>query len=185
MKIESMRFVEFKGQDREWILEETPFYDVNLIVGKNATGKSRLLNVIASLANMLSGPIQNIYPSGNYEVRFSADTSTYEYKLAYENKNIQSEVFTKNQKVLLARGDDGSGRIWAERLNDYIDFQSPLDQLAARVRQDAIQHSFFEELHTRGEKPPPLPVWNTPWARSPLSPYLNASNNRRRSRRSH
>lgn len=47
------------GELEEWQLEGCALnQDINLIVGKNATGKTRTLNVIASLTDFLAGEKQ-------------------------------------------------------------------------------------------------------------------------------
>ena len=55
MKLTSIQYSEYKGQAGEWELERCGFDDINLIVGRNATGRTRTLNVILWLAMLLSG----------------------------------------------------------------------------------------------------------------------------------
>lgn len=147
MKLDSISFTEYSGEEREWVLESTTLDVVTLIVGKNAAGKSRFLSIISSLAKMLSGTVQQLFESGDYTAKFSTENDVFEYTLIYKNKNVIKETFSRNGISLLDRGENGAGTIRAEKLNETIDFQAPTDQLAARVRRDAIQHPFFEDLH--------------------------------------
>ena len=55
MFLKSIKYTQFGGMPRLWKLEGCTLGNVNLIVGKNATGKSRILNIINGLANLLSG----------------------------------------------------------------------------------------------------------------------------------
>ena len=148
MKLDSIRFTEFGGKPQEWVLDQIHLDAVNLIVGKNASGKSRLLTIISSLAKLLSAPLQVMFQSGEYHACFSIGNHTYEYDLNYEDKLVIKEVFSKDGRILLKRGPDGAGTIWAERIGQDIEFETPKEQIAARIKRDAIQHPFFEDLHT-------------------------------------
>ena len=55
MFLKSIEYAEYEGTPRVWKLEGCTFGNINLIVGKNATGKSRTLNIVNGLANLLSG----------------------------------------------------------------------------------------------------------------------------------
>jgi len=55
MQIKSIKFTEYKDTSREWSLDGLTLGARNLLVGKNAYGKSRTLNAIASLARLLAG----------------------------------------------------------------------------------------------------------------------------------
>lgn len=148
IRLESLSFTEFLNDPKEWRLEEITFDQINLIVGKNASGKSRLLNVIAGLANMLSGRLANVFQSGKYVGTFSAGTKKYQYFLETEAGKVTQEKLVLNDTLLLDRGKDGIGKIWAEKIQQIIDFETPPNQIAARSRRDSIQHPFLEDLHT-------------------------------------
>ena len=49
MKLKSIQFTEDEGKPEQWRLEDCTLSDMNLIVGKNVTGKTRTLNAIATL----------------------------------------------------------------------------------------------------------------------------------------
>ena len=70
MFLKSIEYAQHEGTPRLWKLEGCTLGNINLIVGKNATGKSRTLNVINGLANLLSGERKLQYMSGNYNVEF-------------------------------------------------------------------------------------------------------------------
>ena len=48
MQLVSISYKEFEGQDQEWTLDKLTLKDRNLLVGKNATGKTRVLNIIGA-----------------------------------------------------------------------------------------------------------------------------------------
>jgi energy-coupling factor transporter ATP-binding protein EcfA2 len=147
MHLDSIQFSEYEGGTREWQLAETTFDVVNLIVGRNASGKSRLLNVINGLAKLLRGEIKRIYESGNYVASFSNGKHRYRYELELQNRKVVRERLARDAEVLLDRGKDGVGTIWSEGIRQKIDFETPPDALTAQARRDNIQHPFFEDLH--------------------------------------
>jgi len=148
MRIESIQYTEFKDEPREWQLADTTFDGINLIVGKNASGKSRLLNVISGLAKMLRGEIKGVFESGQYLTSFSSGEHRYKYEIEQKNKKIEREVFSSDDQILLDRSKNGIGKIWYAEKKEKIDFETPPNFLAAQARRDNIQHPFFEDLHT-------------------------------------
>jgi energy-coupling factor transporter ATP-binding protein EcfA2 len=146
MKLKSLNYAQHEGQPKQWRLSGLSLGQITLLVGKNASGKSRTLSVIRSLATLLSSATKLTFTSGNYEVVFDNDGQTLEYKLHYEQNKVVSESFTIGGSLRLDRGAGGFGKIWAEKNNDWMDFQAPEDQLAAVARQDSIQHSYFAPL---------------------------------------
>ena len=148
MKLVALEFSEFRGEPREWVLEGASFVNINLIVGKNASGKTRLLNVIKGLAGLLSGARRELYTSGQYKAVFELNkTERFIYELVIKKKKVIHEKFLISGKVLLSRKNDGAGYIWAEQLKKRIRYQVPTSELAAVYRRDAIQHPYLEYLY--------------------------------------
>jgi AAA15 family ATPase/GTPase len=68
MQLKEMKFSRFKGQPNEWSIEGRSqkgefgqwlsFDRINLITGKNASGKSRTVEAIRHIADLLSGDVQ-------------------------------------------------------------------------------------------------------------------------------
>jgi energy-coupling factor transporter ATP-binding protein EcfA2 len=143
-----MNYSQFEGQPRQWRLHELSLGDINLLVGKNASGKSRTLSVIVGLAKLLEPATRLFFESGNYEVVFDDQGRLVKYNLHYEQRKIVSEQFIVDGDMLLERGAGGIGRISADNLKQVMLFQAPEDQLAAVVRQDNIQHPFLAPLQT-------------------------------------
>lgn len=147
MILTQITYKEREGEPEEWRLEPVQFGIVNLLVGKNASGKSRTISVINGLARLLSGDVKLEFQSGNYDVFFTDGGDRYQYMLHFEGAKVRSEVFKKNEQTMLERAVDGVGKILAERANEMVDFQTPDSELACVNRRDSIQHSFFEVLH--------------------------------------
>jgi hypothetical protein len=144
MQLKSLWFQEFLGTPFEWTLETLTLQQLNLIVGKNASGKTRALNVILSLSLMLwSG---RKISEGEFRVIFQHLGKTIAYELTTFGGRVVSERLAEDDRVLLDRGSGGYGKIWTEKLERHIEFQTPDNQLAAVSRQDALQHSFLAPL---------------------------------------
>ena len=55
MKLERFKYWEKESSGEEWEVEPLTFGQFNLVVGRNATGKTRLLKAIARVAAEVSG----------------------------------------------------------------------------------------------------------------------------------
>lgn len=146
MKLTSINYAQFEGQPQEWKLSGLTLRDTNLLVGKNASGKSRALSVIFGLAQLLARATKLMFSSGNYDVVFDDDGNTLQYTLHYENNKVILERFILDGKKFLERGTGGVGKIMALKNDTEMDFQTPEDELATVNRQDSIQHPFFAPL---------------------------------------
>ena len=150
MRITSINYVQWEGTPREWRVEGVLLGATNLIVGSNASGKSRVLNVISGLSKLLAGDTKVTILSGDYEVTFDDEGRPLKYSLRIVDGKVTKEEFKAEGTSFLQRGTGGEGKIWAEKLGDYIEFQVPQDELAAVARRDSIQHPFFEPLNSWG-----------------------------------
>lgn len=151
MKLKSIKYAEFEGTPQEWKLECFSLADTNLLVGKNASGKSRILNIINALARHVAG-IDQPRLSGDYDAEFIDDDKEVHYQLKYEEGQVVEEKFTVDGRTLLNRAKGGEGLIWAEEIDGgkNIRFQTPPSELAAVARRDTIQHKFLEPLYSWG-----------------------------------
>lgn len=151
MFLESIKYAEYERTRREWKLEEFALDNINLIVGKNATGKTRILNIIGALANLLCGYIKMQFASGNYEVTFDNNGNKIEYVLKYERSKILREKLTINSKTRLNRTAKSTGTIYYEKEGKDLEFQIPVNELAVFARRDSIQHPFLDDLYSWGK----------------------------------
>jgi energy-coupling factor transporter ATP-binding protein EcfA2 len=150
MQLKSITYSQYEGKPEEWKVTDFSFDNINLIVGKNATGKSRTLNIIKSLGNLVSGEIKLTFKSGYYNVIFDKGDETITYIIKYEEAEILEEKLIVGSKTQLNRSSGGRGEIYAVRERKMIDFQSPPSELACVNRRDNIQHPFFEDLYQWG-----------------------------------
>lgn len=157
MILTSLKYIRYEGEPREWRLEEKSggsndskmFGNINLLVGKNASGKSRTLSAIREIAALLSGRIlvsESWYATERFEVSFKNSHFEGKYILSYKKRTIVEEEFYENGELkfsrsgrkffdptaledkesLLARYKDEDGNYfcrslveWAENLRDF------------------------------------------------------------------
>jgi len=151
MRLKAISYSQFEGEPNQWILEKFSLGNINLLVGKNATGKSKTLSIIKSLGNLVAGDIKLHYRSGNYEVKFDKDSEPITYFLKYEDSKVFTEKLMIGSKIKLDRGFNGEGKIWSEEYKRDMRFQAPNSELACVNRRDSIQHPFFEDLYQWGK----------------------------------
>lgn len=155
MKLHSIEYIEFKEEPYAWVIDEIFFININLIVGKNATGKSRVLRVINGLARLIDGQVSpSNLTSGHYKATFKDTPSKTNlpspdvvYTIDIHDKKVIFESLYVGDSVKLSRGRDGRGKIFFEMNNTFIDVQIPEGMLASASRRDTQQHTFFEGLH--------------------------------------
>ena len=91
MKLKSIQYSQYDGQPREWRLEDCTLGDINLIVGKNATGKTKALNIISDLANSLSGDSKQKLDTGDWDAAFE--------RIGDQQLDIDSDSFAAANSV--------------------------------------------------------------------------------------
>lgn len=149
MKLSAISYCEYPKDVREWKLDKLVFGSSNLLVGKNATGKTRTLRIIKVLSNLLSGQKKDLV-NGRWDAEFVQEDVRFHYTLNIKDQQVLSEKLLRvragRKKMLLQRRKNGSGQLWAEKSKRSVDFQSPQDQIVAVARRDKIQHSYFIPL---------------------------------------
>lgn len=151
MKLESIEYAHFQGTDREWKLENTDFGIVNLIVGKNASGKSRTVNLISVLAGIVSGESKPRFMSGSFSVKFKDAGSQIDYFLEMRDLRVLKETYHIDSEPYLIRDESGKGRIKNSVSKNMVEFQIQNDESAVHAKLDFIQHSFLEKIFSWGK----------------------------------
>jgi recombinational DNA repair ATPase RecF len=147
MSLVKLSYSEFEGEPKIWKIDDATFSQINLIVGKNSVGKSRLLSVINTFTQLLSGKTTKLYESGKFEVTLNLGNREFVYKIELKDSMVFSEILSVDSIELLKRDENGLGKIWYETKSDYLEFKLPPDAVAAVNRRDEIQHQFLMELH--------------------------------------
>jgi hypothetical protein len=116
---------------------------INLFTARNATGKTRALNVINTLSCFILD--RGFKNQISYKIEFIDGSDIYSYFLKTKGK-IVTEQLAINNIVKMERDTTGRGKIFAVQENKEIEFQSPEDKLVIS-RRDKIQYPYLEKIH--------------------------------------
>lgn len=144
--LKKIGYLEFQKDPRYWELEPCDFVEKNLVVGRNATGKSRLMSVINGLCMLLSGKRTDLFESGSYDVQLEIQGRLYALQLSMQDSKVISEKLTVDGELRLERSKTGAGRIYYEKERAFLDFLLPDNMLALQQRRDELQHPFVAEV---------------------------------------
>jgi len=152
MLLSRIEYKEWEGNPREWIIDPTSFGDINLLVGKNTSGKSRLLNVMSGLARLFSGKQQTLFSSGDYKVTLTSQNGpSYEYEVSLKENNAVREILRHGSDFYIERNGSGPGKIKTSPSGEHLDFQVKPTQLAVTAKRDSLQYPYLEEIATWAE----------------------------------
>jgi energy-coupling factor transporter ATP-binding protein EcfA2 len=147
MQLKKIEYKEFEGDKKEWTLEPTSFGQINLIVGKNASGKTRILNVMSGLARLIAGKQQVLFESGDCRATLvTPNGKSFVYEVSMQNNLVNREYLRCGNIQYLTREGSGPGRIRTEPKGEMVDFQIKPNQLAIFSKRDSLQYPFLEEI---------------------------------------
>lgn len=138
-------------KDEKWEYENLELNDINLIVGKNASGKTRTLNSIVNLLNFIIQHLEKDFEIlGKYKVEFDDDGIIYYYELnsCMENnslKILKESLYSKDREYLI-RKDDGTGQIFSEQENKMLDFSIDTNIPAIFAKRDKLHHKILDKI---------------------------------------
>lgn len=150
MLLKSITYKEYEKDPRQWILNKFDLNQINLIVGKNASGKTRTMNVISGLARIISEPKLTIN-NGYYLACFENGIGKIEYEIRLKNGAVTKEKLTIDGEPYLDRSMHGKGKMKNVLVNKMLEFKIPSDELAI-TRRDSVQYPFLEKLFNWGEQ---------------------------------
>lgn len=146
MSLKSLSYTEFENDPRYWKFEQSDFTQINLIVGRNATGKTRLMRVINGLCKILSAQLTQPFTSGSYQAEIVLSGKTYSLCIEFADGQVIKESLQVDGVMQLTRVADGSGEIYYEQQKTFIKFQVAPTVIVMQQRRDELQHSFIVEL---------------------------------------
>lgn len=163
MILKNIKFTRFEGESFEWAIQGKPSFDnqfpavsfgqINLIVGKNATGKSKTIMSIMQLADLFSGKVdlsELVFHSSKYEVCFQNGSGDINYLLEYKDGKVVNERLDIGSVNKIDRKGP-KGTIFYEELNKSLPFETD-DKILAITRRDKIQHPYLENLYQWGKQ---------------------------------
>jgi ABC-type multidrug transport system ATPase subunit len=149
MYLRKFSFRENAGQKIEWLIDNVNLGEINLVVGKNSSGKTRTLNALSDLVSMITGKGTTATGPVSYELLFKNSDNLMKYELSYDLETIHSERLYVGEELVMERGEEGKGKVKYEATpgSMYLDFEIPHDQLASYAKRDRLQHPFMETIH--------------------------------------
>lgn len=143
-KVNYSQNMESKGKN-PWSVMGLVFGDkINLIAGKNATGKTRVISIVNNLAKNITQK-NPILVNGNWKLEFKMeDKKILEYILIIEKNKVTKEEILINNKKKLYRNK--KAEIYSETQKEFIEIGPPADKLVLHVRRDEKEYPFLEYL---------------------------------------
>lgn len=148
MYLRKLTFRENEGQKIEWLIDNVYLGRINLIVGRNSSGKTRTLNALSDLVEFMTGSTLVPKVKGRYQVLFLKDDKEVMFECDYDAGVITREVLIWKGEKVLERGSDGSGWIIYMGGKEHIklEFGISENQLACFAKRDKFQHPYLEDL---------------------------------------
>ncbi|WGG50317.1 AAA family ATPase [Rugamonas sp. DEMB1] len=147
MSLLRFKYKEYKNDPRAWELKDCEFNTINLVVGLNSTGKSRLVSVINSLVRILTGLQSSAFESGRYDASISMNGKIFDFHIEFDKKVVVSEKLMVDGVLKLQRNANGSGKIYYEQQKSFIDFEMTNTTSVIQQKVDALQHPFVKDLY--------------------------------------
>jgi len=144
MILTKLNYYENKNKENYWEIKDLNFNMLNLIVGLNATGKTRLVRVISALAKIITRKSKLL--NGNWNVEFKNNGETYKYELQIDNGLVIYEEIKIGRRIVLIRNDE-KGKIYSITKDKKIIINPPNNALTLHVRRDVKEFSFFEDFY--------------------------------------
>ncbi len=146
MRLKSLNYREnySKTGQNPWELENLSLGERNLIVGRNATGKTRIINVINNLARLIQIP-QPMF-NGEWSACFINELNQeLEFVIKWEDGRITYEKISIDQVVKVDR-KVSSAQIYSEVTKKWQVISPPNDRSVLHVRRDKNEFPFLESL---------------------------------------
>lgn len=146
MTLKSLTYSEFEDDPRHWSIEHTEFEGINLMVGRNSTGKTRILNVIFSICRIISGVHTKAFNSGNFFIEVELDEKLYSYEISFQKAKVIQESLLVDGVERLSRDAVGEGLVYFASEDKSIPFQIDPEVIAIQNKNDRLQHPFINDL---------------------------------------
>lgn len=146
MILQRLEYIQHKGEPEQWEVRDLVFDPrINLIVGQNATGKTRVMNVLKNLAAQIAGKIPRL-SSGEWTLTFETRTKeSFQMHCEVVDGEVLQEVIELGQEEVLSRQRE-MGRITSRDPLETKEYEPPREKLTVHVRRDKKEYPYLEEL---------------------------------------
>lgn len=154
MFLKRIEYSENNGSNMMWSVRGLHLGPINLIVGKNSTGKTRVINIIAALSNSVAAR-SPAFSSATWEAEFERykgeAIESQTYHLSYKLQRVVHEKLIIKNQVIMERNESGEGFVLKKKGTERVRYKVEPTQLMAVVRSDPFQHPQFESLQRWGK----------------------------------
>ncbi|GHE73129.1 ATP-binding protein [Roseivirga thermotolerans] len=148
-----MKLIELSYTDTNWELRNLCLGDVNLLVGQNATGKSRTLSTIDLLYKMITQK-RDLNWGSKWELKFinhKKQSIVYQFATSQRKEGVTFEKITVDGRQVLYRGETSKRNMPITTLYSSLSKKTeeifpPKDKLVLHVRRDVKNYPFLEDL---------------------------------------
>jgi len=153
MKIKELSYI-----DPNWELNNLQLGVVNLIVGKNSTGKTRTLQTIDLLVKMITQK-RNLNWGGQWDIKFENyknEEIQYQFSTSYQKQGVTFEKMFLNGDLVLSR--DRKDYIGQARIKNFLKKGSfdiiypPENKLIIHTNRDIKKYPFLEDIANWAEQ---------------------------------
>lgn len=134
------------GRQSFWEIKDLQFDKLNLIVGKNASGKTKTIDSLKHLSEILSGRINGLINFNEWKIELTSDEDKFNYKLKIRDGIIEYEELIHNNETKIKREKSGIGEIFYAAENKNVKFQVAENIIAALLKRDSIQHPYLDKI---------------------------------------
>jgi len=141
-----MRLTALSYKTADWELKDIEFEELSLIVGKNATGKTRTLGVLQLLYEIICQKSQ--LTAGEWDIRFFNGSDNFHYKFEIrigENGYFLKEKMIINDELFFER-NEGSFQIKNVLTKNLETSYPPSNKLVIHVARDVRKYPYIEEV---------------------------------------
>ncbi len=148
MYIESISFERKYFEKNKWEIDNFYLSKINLIAGKNASGKTRILNSISTLIDFLrEGNIDSDSLYYSWNIKLIKNKIEYIYDLKIDNSIVLFEELKIDNDIYFSRDKEGKGKIIYESKKDLeLDFAIENSKILLANKRDKIQHLLLEPI---------------------------------------
>jgi len=142
-----LKSIKYKVPDGGWHFEgrggiPLNLGQINLVVGQNATGKTKTIENILFLVTLISQTIIFNRTVTLYELIFDNNGSEIFYHLNFDKNGIQEILKVDNELKL----DRKAEKLFYEEQGQFLPFKTR-DMTLAITNSNTLQHPFFEHIH--------------------------------------
>lgn len=154
MILSALKYTRYAGAPREWSVvgsggDYAYFSNINLLVGKNASGKSRTLNIVRKIAGLLSGRTdltEITSPTEYFELIFTDEDKQYKYILDFKDRLVVNEILYQDDKLRLDRNKN----VLLDSQGENIPFEIEASVLLIS-KHDINGQPYFKDFVTWGD----------------------------------